>query len=175
MTASRAAPAPTRRPTPRAVVLAILGVALLGLFAVGAMQYATPQDDAARGVLVARVPGAPGATYYPRETSTQFGRPIFGVWITRDERGIVHALGARDDRDRPVSYVPAAEIRNPECFPAGWLAGFDNYNLDGTTVMGPGRLFRYPVVVEDGTVRVNLANGALVDRGARTDRGPRCP
>ena len=50
MTASPEALAPTHRPSPRAVVLAILGMALLGLLAVGTMQYAMPQGDEARGI-----------------------------------------------------------------------------------------------------------------------------
>ncbi|MEI7925354.1 MAG: hypothetical protein WCI61_04060 [Chloroflexota bacterium] len=166
MTASPEALAPAHRPSPRAVVLAILGVALLGLLAVGGMQYAMPQGNEARGVFVVSVPTQPGARLIRIGPNTR-------VWLTRTVEGTISAIAERDLAGRTIQFVPARELPTwvRECSPAGVLAGYDDNHLDGAPMEGPGRLFRYPSEVDGAFVRIDLGHRSLV---RRSDTSSRC-
>ncbi len=161
MTASPEALAPTHRPSPRAVVLAILGMALLGLLAVGTMQYAMPQGDEARGI--APLPKAVGAT-----SIILGGREI---WLTRSANGELHAIDNRYAYRSGLAYLPPDSVNAPirACFPDGAFTpaapyGYPFFALDGTrwSALSPMQ-WRYPVRIESDRVHVNLSDGMAVD------------
>jgi hypothetical protein len=163
MTASRAALAPTHRPSPRAVVLAILGVALLVLLAVGAMQYVTPSGDEARGVFSVRAPVSPGSRW------EYVGPGNIVVYVTRDENGIVSALAPRSVSGLPI----ARDISDRHtCFyvPSSFspFVGSSYFDLQGRG-RGAERMLGYRVDTEGGWAKITLSEYSPVTEAIPPD------
>ncbi|MGE3856700.1 MAG: hypothetical protein AB7G21_07070 [Dehalococcoidia bacterium] len=163
MTASRAAPAPTHRPSPRAVALAILGVALLGMLAFGAMQFATPLDDEARGVFSVRAPAGVGA----RRVYVGPGEIL--LWVTRDESGVVSALAPRTVSGSPVG----RDSWNQEtCFylPSSysWWVASSYFDLQGRG-RGAERMLGYRVDTEGEWAKITLSESSPVTESMPAD------
>lgn len=159
MTASRAALAPTRRPSPRAVVLAILVVAFLGMFVVAGSQFANPTRPEPQRALTLPMPTEPGTTLVPVAGGGYF-------WLTLDRAGALYAV-------RASHFIPPAAVSEDlrrsygACIADGYFRGVDLYTPNGAPLRGSPRLTRYAAEVVDGQVRVNLAHGFLAT-------GPRC-
>ena len=146
MTASPEALAPSRRPSPRAVVLAILGMGLFVLLGYAAIQYATPSDSRS----VVPVPILPGATRIKLDDRW--------FWLTRDTDGRVFVLNEEDRFGKRAEYVRQPRLGDgAECTQAGYFRGFDDYTLAGIPLLGPSQMYRHHIEVIGDKVSVDLS------------------
>jgi len=163
MTASPEALAPTHRPSPRAVVLAILGVALLALFVYGTWQFVQPTAPEPQRFFTVPIPRVPGATIVE---GTE------GLWVTRDHTGTLSAVYSRSAIFVPASAVPASWLRGYDgaCWADGFflILGVGRYALNGSPLSGSFRpMTRYETTVDGSEVRIDLGRRPVLS-------APRC-